>query len=72
MNRGSDLVTAAGIDPRQGAAETAALMVRRLPMRINGRPQATPEERKRGNKLFWDAMDSITYDPENIKLWSEK
>jgi hypothetical protein len=43
MTRAASLLSAAGIEPGQGAAEAAALMVRRLPLRINGRPQTSPE-----------------------------
>lgn len=73
MSRGSDLVTAAGIDPRQGAAETAALMVRRLPMRINGRPQATPEEAVEngwcsGVETFAEIITEVTSAPRRMGL----
>ncbi len=44
MNRVAALVSAAGIDPRQEAAETAALMVRRFPLRIGGPEQGKVEE----------------------------
>lgn len=44
MNRVAALVSAAGIDPRQEAAEAAALMVRRFPLRIGGPGQGTVEE----------------------------
>ncbi len=68
MTRASDLVSAAGIDPRQGAAEAAALMVRRLPLRINGRPQATPEEAVEngwcsGLGGFTDVIAAVTTSP---------
>ncbi len=44
MNRVAALVSAAGIDPRQGAAEAAALMARRFPLRIGGPKQGKVEE----------------------------
>lgn len=44
MNRVRDLVVAAGIDPRQGPAETAALLVRRFPLRMDAGTDMGPEE----------------------------
>lgn len=44
MNRVGELMAAAGIDPRQGPAETAALVVRRFPLRIGAETGAGPEE----------------------------
>ncbi len=68
MNRASALVSAAGIDPREGAAEAAALMVRRLPLRINGQPQASPEEAVEngwcsGLEAFADVIAAVTTTP---------
>lgn len=44
MDRAAALVSAAGIDRRQGTAEAAAMLVRRVPLRIGGRDQGTPEQ----------------------------
>ena len=44
MDRARALLTAAGIDPRQGPAEAAALMVRSLPLKLGGVASMEPEE----------------------------
>lgn len=44
MSRVAALVSAAGIDPRQEAAEAVALMVRQFPLRVGGPGQGMVEE----------------------------
>ena len=62
------LVSAAGIDPRQGAAEAAALLVRRMALRTDG-DDPCPEERTvargwcSGLKAFADLMAEVTGAP---------
>ncbi|MEN8163913.1 MAG: hypothetical protein ABFS37_07280 [Acidobacteriota bacterium] len=68
MNRVAALVSAAGIDPRQGKAEAAALMVRRFPTRIGGRDQEGPEEVVEcgwcsGLEAFGEMMTLVTASP---------
>ncbi len=68
MNRVAALVSAAGIDPRQGATEAAALMVRRFPVRIGGRDQGGAEEIVEcgwcsGLEAFGELMTLVTSSP---------
>lgn len=65
MTRASELISASGIDPRQGAAEVAALMARRFPMRIGAEPSGSPEESVErgwcaGPEEFADLMERVT------------
>lgn len=68
MNRVRDLAVAAGIDPRQGPAETAALMARRFPLRTGAGTDMGPEEIVEsgwcsGLEAFADVLSLVTGRP---------